>query len=157
MTGLLCTLIPGLTALRLKLVGSKSSSLLRLLLTFCVISAGVGPVLDCGVDEREGDNDIGWSDIFEVVWNKGGVEMDGTSKDISSVFPEEDPRWMKDGGGGGVRRLSSLKVSQNSLPLEFRIACCLKLLDMLAETSIMLSSSGMPSKESCVGPITGEE
>lgn len=46
MIGLLCTLMPGETARRLKLVGSKSSSLLRLLLTFRVISSLVGPV--CG-------------------------------------------------------------------------------------------------------------
>jgi len=51
MTGLLCTLIPGLTALRLKLVGSKSSSRRRLLFTLRVISAAVG----CGVNDREGD------------------------------------------------------------------------------------------------------
>jgi hypothetical protein len=56
MTGLLCTLIPGLTALRLKLVGSKSSSLLRLLLIFRVISAAVGPEeLGCGVEDLEGE------------------------------------------------------------------------------------------------------
>lgn len=41
-TGELCTLIPGLTARRLKLTGSKSSSRRRLVLILRVISAAVG-------------------------------------------------------------------------------------------------------------------
>lgn len=44
-TGELWTLMPGLTALRLKLVGSKSSSRRRLLLMRRVISAALGPEL----------------------------------------------------------------------------------------------------------------
>lgn len=154
MTGLLCTLIPGLTALLLKLVGSKSSSLLRLLLTFRVISAAVGPVPGWGVADLEGD-DI-WSDMPDWLANNGGVDREGESREISwSLIPEEEPRGRN--GGGGVRLLSSLNVSQNSLPLEFRIACCLKLLDSPVDMSAIMSSSGMPSKDSCVGPKFGEE
>ena len=47
--------MPGLTALRLKLVGSKSSSLRLLLFTFLVISAGVGAVPGCGVADLDGE------------------------------------------------------------------------------------------------------
>lgn len=54
MTGLLWTLMAGLTALRLKLIGSKSSSLRLLLLTFRVISAAVGIAPGCGVVDLEG-------------------------------------------------------------------------------------------------------
>ena len=56
MIGELCTLIPGETALLLKIWGSKSSSLRRLLLIRRVISAAVGgmlPVCD-GVAEAVG-------------------------------------------------------------------------------------------------------
>ncbi len=54
--------------------------------------------------------------------------------------------------------LSSLKVSQKSLPLELRMACVLKLLDSPCDISDIISSSGIPSKESCaVGPKVGEE
>lgn len=82
--------------------------------------------------------------------------MNGESKHISSLIPEEDPRGRKD--GGGVRLLSSVKVSQNSFPLELRMACCLKLLESPEVASAIISSSGMPSKESCVvGPRLGEE
>jgi len=56
-----------------------------------------------------------------------------------------------------VRLLSSLKLSQNSLPLECRMACCLKLLESPVDRSAIISSSGMPSRESCVGPIFGDE
>jgi hypothetical protein len=57
-----------------------------------------------------------------------------------------------------VRPLSSLKVSQNSLPLELRMACCLKLLERLDDTSAIISSSGMPPRESWViGPRLGED
>ena len=124
-TGLLCTLIPGLTALRLKLVGSKSSSLRRFLFTFCVISAAVGPIPGWGVADLEGEDDW-WSEVpaAEEPWknDEGGVDRDGESRDMSSLMPDEDPRGSKN--GGGVRLLSSVKLSQNSLPLELRIACC---------------------------------
>jgi hypothetical protein len=86
----------------------------------------------------------------------GGVDKDGESKDMSSLITEEDPRGRN--AGGGVRLFSSVKESQNSLPLEFRSACCLKLLESPEVTSAIMSSSGMPSKESCVlGPRLGEE
>lgn len=88
--------------------------------------------------------------------NSGGVERDGESRDMSSLMPQDDPRGRK--AGGGVRLLSSVKVSQNSLPFEFRIACCLKLLERPEATSSIISSSNMPPKESCVtGPRFGEE
>jgi hypothetical protein len=74
---------------------------------------------------------------------------------MSSLIPEEDPRGRK---VGGVQFFSSVKVSQNSLPLEFRMACCLKLLESPKVTSDMMSSSGIPSRESwVVGPRLGEE
>jgi len=158
-TGLLCTLIPGLTARRLKLVGSKSSSLRRLLLTFRVISAAVGPAPGWGVAAREDEE---WRSEFEAVvgrgrtTDEGGVDKQGESKDISSLMPEEEPRAWK--FGGGVRLLSSLNVSQNSFPLELRSACCLKLPESSADVSAIISSSGMPSNESCaVAPIIGDE
>jgi hypothetical protein len=76
----------------------------------------------------------------------GGVDRDGESKDMSSLILEEEPRGRK--AGGGVRLFSSEKVSQNSFPLELRMACCLKLLESPGVTSAIISSSGMPSKES---------
>jgi hypothetical protein len=159
MTGLLCTLMPGLTALRLKLVGSKSSSLRRFLLTFLVISAAVGPAPGWGVADLEGE-DGWWSDVPAIaelcIREDGGVDRDGESKDISSLMPDDEPRGRKE--GGGVRLFSSVKVSQNSLPFELRIACSLKLLESPEEISAMISSSGIPSNESCVvGPRLGEE
>lgn len=90
MIGLLCTLMPGLTALRLKLEGSKSSSLLRLLLTLRVISSLVGPVCGCGVEDLEGENGAR-SEVFDMVGNSGGVEREGESSEIS-LMPEEEPR-----------------------------------------------------------------
>jgi hypothetical protein len=149
--------MPGLTALRLKLVGSKSSSRLRLLLTLRVISAAVGAVGGCGVADLEGE-EVCWSELLAVCWlgNKGGVEREGESRDISSLIPDDEPRGRK--AGGGVRLLSSVKVSQNSLPFEFRIACCLKLLERPAVASSIISSSTIPPNESCVtGPKFGEE
>lgn len=75
---------------------------------------------------------------------------------MSSLTPDEDPVGRK--AGGGVLLSTSLKVSQNSLPLEFFMACCLKLLESPDATSDIISSSGMPSRESCVtGPRLGEE
>jgi hypothetical protein len=149
-TGLLCELMPGLTALRLKLLGSKSSSRRRFLLTLCVISAAVGPVPGCGVADRDGD-DMSGSDVLRVL-GIGGV---GESNSKSSLIPEEEPRGRN--CGGGVRFFSSVKFSQNSLPFELRIACCLKLLERPDEISVIISSSGIPSKESCVGPRLGDE
>lgn len=78
------------------------------------------------------------------------------SSDVSSLMPEEEPRGLK--LGGGVRLFSSVKDSQNSLPLELRITCCLKLPDSWElDASTIRSSSGMPSRESCVAPIIGDE
>ena len=148
--------MPGLTALRLKLVGSKSSSLLRLLLTLRVISAAVGPVGGCGVADLDGE--VCGSELLAVCWlgKSGGVERDGESREMSSLIPDDEPRGRK--GGGGVRLLSSVKVSQNSLPFELRMACCLKLLESAAVASSIISSSSMPPNASCVtGPKLGEE
>lgn len=116
-------------------------------------------MLGCGVAEREGE-ELCCSRMPLAMGNMsedGGVDRDGESKDMSSLIPDEDPCGRND--GGGVRPLSSVKVSQNSLPLELRIACCLKLLESpeVAVASAIMSSSGIPSKESCVGPKLGEE
>jgi len=62
-----------------------------------------------------------------MLGNTGGLEREGESSEMS-LMPEEEPRG-RNCGGGGVRLLSSLKVSQKSLPFEFFMACCLKLLD----------------------------
>ena len=84
------------------------------------------------------------------------MERDGESRDISSLIPDDEPRGRK--AGGGVRLLSSVKFSQNSLPLELRMACCLKLLESVAVASSIISSSSMPPNASCVtGPKLGEE
>jgi len=84
------------------------------------------------------------------------VDSPGGSIDKSSLRPEDDPRGRK--AGGGVRPFSSENVSQNSFPLEFRIACCLKLLERPPDRSAMISSSGIPPNESCViGTRLGEE
>jgi hypothetical protein len=148
--------MPGLTALRLKLVGSKSSSLLRLLLTLRVISAAVGTATGCGVVDLDGDDVCGSELVVCWLGNTGGVESKGESRDTSSLIPDDDPRGRN--AGGGVRVFSSVKVSQNSLPFEFRIACCLKLLERPVVASDIISSSAMPSNESCViGPRLGEE
>lgn len=83
----------------------------------------------------------------------GGVK---SSKDISSLIPDDDPRGKKL-GGGGVRLGSSVNVSQNSLPFEFRIACCWKLFEGTFVSSI-IASSGIPSKDSdATGPRFGDE
>ena len=71
-------------------------------------------------------------------------------------MPDDEPRGRN--AGGGVRLLSSENVSQNSFPLELRMACCLKLLERIDDSSTIISSSGMPPKESCViGPRLGED
>jgi hypothetical protein len=58
----------------------------------------------------------------------GGIETEGESREMSSLMPEEEPQGRKE-GGGGVQCRSSVKLSQNSLPLEWRMARCLKLLE----------------------------
>jgi hypothetical protein len=89
------------------------------------------------------------------------VDSDGESIGTSSLIPEEEPLGIKP--GGGVWRRSSEKVSQNFLPLELRIACCLKLLDKplsvdgVDEESAIISSSGISPRDSCVGPKVGDE
>lgn len=82
---------------------------------------------------------------------------------LSWLRPADDPRGKPKSGGGGVMREGleprrplpevSEKVSQKSLPLEFRRTCCLKLLDSpspAAESSI-IASSGMSSRLSRLG------
>lgn len=87
---------------------------------------------------------------------EGGVDRAGDRKEASSKTPDDGRRGRV--AGGGVRLLSSLKVSQNSFPLEWRIACCLKLLERPEDRSTMASSSGMPPSESCaIGPRLGED
>lgn len=86
-TGLLCTLIPGLTARRLNDVGSRSSSRRRLRV---ISNVEGGPCPDegscefgCGVDAREGElEDETWDCVAwlrrEAVWERLGVrEEDG--------------------------------------------------------------------------------
>ena len=111
-----------------------------------------------GVDAREGEEKRSLAAWVEAGGMKedGRVNIAGESKTSSSLMPEDEPRGRVGAGGGGVRPLSSVNVSQKSLPLEFFIACCLKLLERPWEISIM-SSSGMPSNDSCVGPKLGEE
>lgn len=52
--------------------------------------------------------------------------------------------------------LDSEKVSQNILPFEFLIACCLKLLERPMDMSPMISSSGTSFRPSCCVKL-GEE
>ncbi len=121
-----------------------------------MISAAVGTAAGCGVADLEGD-DVCGSELA-VCWlgKSGGVEREGESRDMSSLIPDDEPRGRN--AGGGVRVFSSVKVSQNSLPFEFRIACCLKLLERPEVASAIISSSAIPSNESCVmGPRLGEE
>lgn len=71
----------------------------------------------------------------------------------SSLSPEEDPLGSILAGGEVVRTppvlLDSENVSQNVLPLEFFIACCLKLLDNPIVMSPIISSSATSSRGSC--------
>lgn len=161
MTGLFCTDMLGDTARRLKDVGSKSSSRRRLLFTLRVISAAVGTDPACGVADRVGEGGGSCESCKSVVgkmnpapWREDEVaDRDGESIGKSSLIPEEEPLGSKP-GGGGVWRRSSENVSQNFLPLELRMACCLKLLDMplsvegVDDESAMMSSSGISPKES---------
>ena len=48
-----------------------------------------------------------------MLGNTGGLEREGESSEMS-LMPEEEPRG-RNCGGGGVRLLSSLKVSQKSV------------------------------------------
>lgn len=136
--------MPGLTARRLKLIGSRSSSRRRLLLIRRVISAAVGTpfvapgklVLASVVEE---DEDVvggfpgggrakgvgpcfGWLSDFE----------DGESMLMSSMLMADDePLGSPKFGGVRIPLLLaplSENVSQNILPLEFFRTCCLKLL-----------------------------
>lgn len=153
MTGELCTLMPGLTARLLKVTGSKSSSLRRLLLIRRVISSAVGgilgpwdPVADpeaCGVSER-------WLSLSLPIMASAGPGpnrllclVKGESM-LISLIPEDEPRGSMAGGGGVTRLPATLlvseKSSQNFFPMEFLRACCLKLLDS-PESPIMSSSS----------------
>ena len=101
-----------------------------------MISAAVGPLPGCGVADLEGEEPW-WSEMLlaGLGW-EGGVDRDGKSNEISSLMPDEKPRRRK--VGGGVRLFSSVNVSQNSLPFEFRIACCLKLLERYDPASAIM-------------------
>lgn len=102
-------------------------------------------------------------DAGPVFWpepNKPGpAERDGESIFTSSLIPDDEPLGMRDEGGGVTRvpatLLVSEKVSQKFLPFEFFKACCLKLLDK--PESVIISSSGMSSRESCAVPRFGED
>jgi hypothetical protein len=85
MIGLLWTLTAGLTALRLKLIGSKSSSLRLLLFSFRVISAADGIAPGCGVDTLGGDE----PPVGGITREDGGVDIEG---EMSSLTPEVEPR-----------------------------------------------------------------
>ncbi len=79
-------------------------------------------------------------------------------RERSSLNPDEEPRGRKCGGcGGGVRFALSLKVSQNSFPLEFCRTWSLKLLDRMEDTSAIISSSGMPPRSWVRGPMLGDD
>lgn len=164
MTGELCTLMPGLTARRLKLIESISSSLRLLLLMRRVISSAVGgtrgppcePPAEggaCGVSDRllslpvpiiaragPGPNKLAAADP---------ADREGESILISSLMPDDEPRGRNAGGGGVTLLPATLPVSENvsqkTLPLEFFKACCLKLLDS-PDSPIIISSSGTSSR-----------
>lgn len=114
----------------------------------------MGPVLCCGVEERELE-DVCVSDVPErVVVNAIGLEeeVDAGSKDISSLAAADEARGRR-GCGGVVRFFSSMNVSQNPAPFELRRACCLKLEE--PPESVIMSSSSIAS--ACVGPNTGDD
>ena len=73
----------------------------------------------------------------------------------SSLMPEEEPRGMKPAGGGVVlvppMLLDSEKLFQNDLPLEFLIACCLKLVEKPDVRFPTVSSSGISSMDAILG------
>jgi hypothetical protein len=160
----------GETARRLKDVGSKSSSRRRLLLTLLVISAAVINDPAGGTIDRVGDDGGGCESWVSMLGKMKPVpereddivDREGESIGKSSLIPEDDPLGKRPCGGGVLWR-SSANVSQNFLPLELRMACCLKLLEMprsvdgVDEESAMISSSWMSPSDSCVGTILGEE
>lgn len=78
----------------------------------------------------------------------------------SSLTPDEEPRGRKAAGGGVVLAppmlLDSENVSQNVLPLEFFIACCLKLLERPVDKSTIMSSSATSSMEYCCDMLGDE-
>lgn len=168
MTGLLCADIPGDTARRLNEVGSRSSSRRRLLFILRVMSAAVG--IGWGVVERA--EDIGGScpscdssdgKMKPAPCNEEEpVERDGDPIGKSSLTLKDDTSG-REVCGGGVRCRSSGNVSQKSLPLELRIACCLKLLDSplsvdsVDEESPINSSSGISRGSAKAGPTLGED
>jgi hypothetical protein len=77
---------------------------------------------------------------------------------VSSLMPDDEPRGSNDDAGGGVLApLESEKVSQNCLPFEFFIACCLKLLDSPAPNSAIASSTGISSMASWMPLKLGDE
>lgn len=133
-------------------------------------SAAVGRDAACGIVERFGDGGGICESCKSFVgkMNPGpyneddAVDRDGESIGKSSLMPEEDPLGIKP-GGGGVWRRSSENVSQNFLPFELRMACCLKLLDKplsvdgVDAESTMISSSGISPRESCAGAEIGDE
>lgn len=83
-----------------------------------------------------------------LTW-KAAELREGESILVSSLIPDDEPRGRRAGAGGGVLApLDSEKVSQNCLPLEFFMACCLKLLDKLAPNSPIESSAGISSSAS---------
>lgn len=160
------TLMPGDTARRLKLTGSRSSSRRRF------VSRRVTSATDggsgCSVVGME-DDPLGWGVSLPEL---GVVAMGnmkppllppapefakGESMFISSrLIPDEEPRGGPPGGGGVVLEpptlLVSEKFSQNTLPLEFLCAWCLKLLERpSALESTIIASSTASSSESWMG------
>lgn len=119
--GLLCTLSPGLTARRLMLAGSQSSSRRRLL-TFLEISAAEGRFgsWKCGASGSEGAR----CGVDEGSPDAGVLAVVGESRRMSSLTPEtpdEDRgRWKKKGGcvncGGGVARMSCPGGQNDAIP-----------------------------------------
>lgn len=149
-TGLLCTLMPGETALRLKLDGSRSSSLPRFrLFAFLAASPAVGAMDARGVDERDRDRDSHWScpvkmPIPELVPCEVVVE----SMLTSSLITEELFLGNSEGGGVLCRRS---KLFQKRRPSEFFSACWLKVL--VRESAIEGASfAAMSSSTAVSGP-----
>lgn len=161
------TLIPGDTARRLKLTGSRSSSRRRFV-SRRVTSATEGGN-GCSVVGMEEDP-LGWGvslpELGVVVMGNmkpplpppGPEFANGESMFMSSrLIPEEDPRGGP--GGGGVvleppTLLVSEKFSQNTFPFEFLWAWCLKLLERpSAFESTIIASSTASSSESWMGML----
>lgn len=161
MMGELWTLMPGLTARRLKLTGSKSSSRRRLLFMRRVISSALGgwrPRWDSGAEAGAwGVSDRLPSLPAPIMASAGPgpntlllvgpdpVDIEGESIFTSSLMPDDEPRGRKLGGGGVTRLPATLlvseKASQKPLPLEFFSACCLKLSERPGSPSMSSSST----------------